>query len=446
MSGARLVGVPDLPAGARAGARKAVEPTHLSEAGLEVLDGHEWRPLETMLEKLRAQSTARELRRTDSDTASAVGDVGVHALTEQLTEAERELADHLTTASVVEQNLSLSEAQAVALDRRIDALEEERTRNQDVKTLLRLGSDHSTAHLADQDCPTCHQSLVAVEAASLGPVLDVDGTLGLLNAQLATARAMREQAAASVVQARNAYAALQRAADSARTRVRSLQADLIAPADYPSTSDIAQRITAETRLSELNRAVSAVQELVERLQELASDIAAARTELIGLPSGLPEEDQQRLFNLTRLVREQLNEFGFSSYESGQIILDDETLRPERAGFDIDTDVSSTDVVRTKIAYLNGIRELAGQARSSHPGLLILDEPRQHELDEQNFRSTLSRLGRSRTQRDQIIVTSSASSAALQGLLGDSTANVIDLGDQRLLQPEPSEDPLDLRRE
>jgi hypothetical protein len=256
---------------------------------------------------------------------------------------------------------------------------------------------------------------------------------------------MREKASAAVAQSRNAYAALQRAADAARSRVRSLQADLVAPSEYPSTSEVTQRVAAQMQLRELDRAESAVQELLEQLDQVARDTALARTELIGLPSGIPAEDQERLMRLTALLHDQLEEFGFSSYASADVVLDEETLRPERAGFDIDTDVSSTDVVRTKIAYLNGIRELAGVLGSPHPGLLILDEPRQHELDEQNFRSTLARLGRSKEQGDQVIVTSAASVAALDQLLGEDTAKVIDFGDQRLLRPESSQDSLDFGR-
>jgi hypothetical protein len=92
--------------------------------------------------------------------------------------------------------------------------------------------------LSDGDCPTCHQSLESVELGALGPSLSVDETLSLLNAQLVTMRGMREQANAAVEQGRNAHAAVQRAADETRSQVRALQADLVAPSDYPSVGAI----------------------------------------------------------------------------------------------------------------------------------------------------------------------------------------------------------------
>jgi DNA repair exonuclease SbcCD ATPase subunit len=372
-----------------------------------------------------------------------VADVGLVRLRERLTQSEAELADLLATARAVEQRLSLNEAQLIALDRRIGALEEERDRNQDVKTLLRLGGEHPTDHLSDSDCPTCHQSLASIEIGSLGPSLSIDETLGLLNAQLATMRGMREQAATAVERGRNAYAAVQRAADSARSQVRAVQADLVAPADYPSAADITERVVAETRLGELDRLTATVRSTLDRLQQVADDVAEARTSLNRLPSATPDEDVRRRERLTHLMHEQLGDFGFSSYDSQKIGINEETLRPERAGFDIDTDISATDVVRTKIAYLNAIRELAGEVDGPHPGLLILDEPRQHELDEEHFRLTLSRLASSSSLGNQVIVTSAAPMTALAEMLGDNAATIVDLGGRRLIQREPPDDRLDL---
>lgn len=377
------------------------------------------------------------------ERTQTVADVGIERLQAQLRRAEDELGDILATAGAVEQKLSLNESQLVALDRRISALEEERQRNLDVKTLIRLGGDHPEDHLADNDCPTCHQSLASVELDSLGPSLSVDETLGLLNAQLATMRGMREQISSAVEQGRGAYAALQRAADSSRSHIRAIRDDLIAPEEYPSTSDITQRVVSEVKARELERLNAAVSDQLDQLQRIAIGMAETRTKLNHLPTAVPDDDVRRRRELAALMREQLGSFGFSSYDSAKVDINEETLRPERPGFDIDTDVSASDVVRIKIAYLNAIRELSSRVGGPHPGLLILDEPRQHELDETHFRSAISRLAAG--TGTQVIVTSAASPEALAGLLDGNAANVIDFGSARLMQREEQDDPLDLDR-
>ena len=433
--GARLVGVPDLPAGARPGSRGDVVASTLVEAGLEVLNDGEWRPAVEVAESLRELAATQIAARVENVT---IGGIGAEQLQDSLRSAERELGDVLAATTVIEQNLLLNEAQLAALDRRIDALLEEEARNRDVRTLLRLGSQHSDTHLADESCPTCHQALSAIESSELGPVLDVESTSSLLLAQTSTARGMREQAQAAVTQSRDAYGALQRDADRIRMQIRSIKTDLESPEDSLSSSDIARRIIAEGRLDELTRAIDATRAALSTLEEIAAATARARSELNSLPRGIPEADERLLSELTSRMRRQLEDFGFDSYSADQVSLDPDTLRPERSGFDLDADVSASDVVRVKIAYLNAIREYSTEAGGNHPGLLMLDEPRQHEMDERNFRTTLARLSRSAAQGDQVIVTSAASAEEVTRMIGEEPSTLIDLGSERLLRREPSE--------
>ncbi len=434
-AGARLAGLPDAPAGARRGNGKPVQPTDVSEAAVEVLQQNEWRPLEEVRAAL-AETVASLQRPARPRTVAAAGS---SELSDELASLHSELGDALAASSVIEQNLLLNESQLVALDRRVDALVEEQRRNQDVKTLLRLGSEHAASHLADTNCPTCNQALAGVEGDAVVPSLDVDGTLRLVNAQLATARGMREQAQAAVHHARDAFHALQTQADGLRARIRGIENDLVAPDNAPSESTITHRIVAETRLAELGRAADTAAVALIRLQEFADRTAMLRTELNGLPAGLTPEDQQRLDGLTETMQTQLRDFGFDSYSADRIGLDPETLRPQRSGFDLDADVSASDVVRVKIAYLNSIKELSRSVGGPHPGLLMLDEPRQHELDEEHFRAALVRLSAS-AAGGQVIVSSAAAEAELARLLGPAQAHVIDLGADRLLQLDARPDP------
>lgn len=433
-AGARLAGLPDAPAGARRGNGKTVQPTDVSEAAVEVLQQNEWRPLEEVRAALA--ETVVALQRPAAPPT--VGAAGSSRLGEELASLHSDLGDGLAASSVIEQNLLLNESQLVALDRRVDALVEEQRRNQDVKTLLRLGSEHASNHLADTNCPTCNQALAGVEGDTVVPSLDVDGTLRLVNAQLATARGMREQAQAAVHHAREAFRALQNQADGLRAQIRAIENDLVAPDHAPSESTITQRVVAETRLAELGRAADGAAAALTRLQELADRIASLRTELNGLPVGNTPADQERLDRLMEAMQAQLRDFGFDSYSADRIGLDPETLRPQRSGFDLDADVSASDVVRVKIAYLNSIRELSRAVGGQHPGLLMLDEPRQHELDEQHFRAALTRLSASASS-GQVIVSSAAAEADLARLLGPAQAHVIDLGADRLLQLDDQPD-------
>lgn len=434
-AGARVVGLPELPAGARArSGSRPMRPTVTAEARLQILVDEEWVSDEEVLTALREAATP--------EPAPQVDEVGYDLLRERLTEQEQELTRLVTMSKIIERNLTLNERQVSILDERISALSDEKLRNQDIKTLLRLGASSDVLDLDAANCPTCHQSLSNVAVEHVGPVLDVDATISLISSQIKTFEEMRRQAREAAAESRASYHAIQRAVDNCRVEIRALQADLRAPDDFPSTGDIAKRVAAEVRLAELTRVKEAVQDLLNEMQEVADKVFEVRAELSALPNATPEEDYRRRAMLERSVRQQLTDFGFSSYDAKFVSIDEETLRPEREGLNLDTDASASDVVRTKIAYLNAIRELADDLRTPHPGFLLLDEPRQHELDEEHFRATLRRLARCSEIGDQVIATSAASMQALHTMLGSAEAYVIDLGAERLLRPEAREDKMD----
>ncbi|MFD9259361.1 hypothetical protein [Streptomyces sp. NPDC059538] len=377
--------------------------------------------------------------------AQQVAEVGYDLISQHLADQEAELMRLTTMAKIVEQNLSLNERQVAILDGRIAALTDEKAKNQDIKTLLRLGASSDIFDLDAVDCPTCHQPLSNVEAGSVGPILDVDATISLLSSQLRTFEEMRRQAQKAAIESRVSYKAIQRAVDIHRMEIRALRVDLVVPEDFPSAGGIAKQVAAEMRLSEFTRARESVQDLLSEMQDLANSILEVRIELLDLPSVIPQDDYRRRDLLQKAMREQLTDFGFSSYTAALVSIDEETLRPEREGLNIDTDASASDVVRTKIAYLNGIREVAGLLDAQHPGFLMLDEPRQHELDEDHFRATLRRLAQCSLVGDQVIATSAASVDALSVMLGSAPANVIDLGGERLIKPITGADPMDFAR-
>lgn len=433
--GGRVSGVPQHAAGAQARATSP-EPTRLEAAELQLLERDEWLSAESVLTPLaeqiaRAHAAGQRHVAADQDPETV----------RQLDEARSQLAEVAAAVLLLEQDLSLGEAQLAALDRRLNLLQEERDRNVDIRTLVRLGSQVAAFHLTDHNCPTCRQSLDPVEAGDLGPVLDVDETVALLNAQVSTTQKMRQRAQESVTQASNSYAAMQRRADQLRTTVRAFEADVMAPPEALSAGDIATQVTLQLRYDELQRTLAALRERFDELGGLAQQIAAVRAELSHLPAGTPETDTARLSTVALGMRQKLSETRFDSYDVSAVEIDQDSLRPTREGYDLDIDVSASDVVRIKVAYLDSIR-VVGQQHGRHPGLLILDEPRQQDIDVDDFAAILNYLASSSSYAGQTIITTATPREQLDQLLPSTLSHVIDLGQERLLQPDPRTDPLD----
>jgi hypothetical protein len=433
--GGRVQGVPDAARALRA-ARREAPSTELDEAGLVVLQGSEWVDVQGVIQGISLELSDLAALGTRVTRPNAP-----EAVIAELSEARSELADVTAAATLVEQDVSLNEAQLGALDSRIAALGEELNRNKDVRTLARLGSEVAAQHLAEHNCPTCHQDLQAAEAIGLGPTLDVEETVALFNAQLHTAQRMRERVVESVTQGNNAFAALQREADQVRVRVRALETDVLAPAGSLTESDIATKVTLQLRQDELGRARDTFVGLLEDLRGLDARVVATRNALTLLPEGGSPEDAARLEAVASVMRSRLRAMNFRSYPVDQVRIDPEALRPSREGFDIDVDVSASDVIRVKVAYLDSLREI-GAYEGNHPGLLILDEPRQQDLAEGDFHEMLRLLSRQFAPTGQVIVTSATPLDELIAALEGVRVTFVDLMDDRLLQVLDDADPLD----
>ncbi|WP_433209375.1 hypothetical protein ACQP00_45045 [Dactylosporangium sp. CS-047395] len=430
-AGGRVVGLPEKPAGATARAAN-VTPSDLTNVRLQIVREGEWLLSDDVITSLDAELQELVARTALPSTETSAGyDEQVRG---EIANVKEELNDVLAAARLLEQDLSIAEAQLAALDRRLDGLTEERDRNRDVATLIRLGSEVAAQHIADHNCPTCRQSLDGVEVEDLGPTLNVNETIGLLNAQIATAKAMRDRSNLVLDQSANAYSAMQREVDHLRVRLRALEADAIAPDQVPRSADIARRITVELRRGEIVRARDSFDDGMSELVSIAAEAARLRNAINRLPDGYTDADLATLREVQTLMRNRLQVSGFGSYDPALVQIDRDSLHPVREGFDVDTDASASDVVRIKIAYLDAIRQI-GRRRNSHPGFLILDEPRQQDMELPDYESVLRYLAEDAGDAGQVVVTSTTDVPNLRDAPPRGAVKFIELGSDRILEQE-----------
>lgn len=424
--GGRIAGVPDQPAGASN--REVKSPTSVADAALELLQDGEWVDASTVLARLDEELAALAAAPPrPQNVGSATGQEAIHHLRDELQDAQ-------AAAILLESDMELGESQLASLERRVAALAEERARHADLRTLQRLGAEVHASHLGDHACPTCHQSLDPIEEGdSVGETLNIDDTIQLLNAQATTTARLRDEAAQALERTSSSLAAIQREADQLKVRLQAAEADAYGPPAEVSRSEVARAVTLELRRNELARAVDEVSNVLEDMQVVANEMARVRTNLRSLPTGDPEEDLVVLNAVTQNMRAHLRSSGFSSYNVNELKLDESALRPTREGFDVDTDASASDVVRTKVAYLESIRSMGAEV-GNHPGFLVLDEPRQQDIARDDFGAILRYLA-AVTEPGQVVVTSASDADELGDLLDDARGrvNLLDLGSDRIIR-------------
>lgn len=400
---------------------------------LSVTEGGAWLTLEQTLETRR-----RRLRQLEEKEIPRIEQVA-SGLREAVTQAEAELDRLEREVSDLVADIQLEAGQLEALDIRLKALHEDHRKYRDERRLRERGAPGNLRLIRDI-CPTCKQPLkdvllpqdVATEPMSLEDNLRfIEGQIGLFE--------QMRQSSGVVLHAKQqrAFALKQRVADQAVV-VRDYKRAFRGDAQAPSTAAVRETLLEEDRIQRLG-------ELQQRFSEFTSRFAAVadqwRINQGGLKSllkvGLSSSDREKLAAIERSVVEQLQQYGFKSWEPEKVQISDQTYRPTREGIDLPSPVqmSASDAIRVIWAYLVALLEVARTHSTNHPGLIVFDEPQQQHMKEISFEALLKRLGPSVSAGQQAIIATSENRSSLDRMLAGVPSTVIELA-ERALQPVP----------
>lgn len=362
-------------------------------------------------------SARTELKKVSEEEIPRVEQVAAD-LSASLDQAQRDVLNAETYASRLLEEAQTDEAQIEALDTRLEALAEDLRHHKDLVRLRKLGSDMDFA-AAKETCPTCGQH-VDDNLVVQGETMSIDDNIVLLERQIATQRAMRADAE-RVMSFRTArLQAVRERLDELRASVRSHRRTLTSDGRAPSEAAIRARLQLEMKVKSLARAAEDADQAVERLTELAQKWREAHDARAAIPSGLSSDDGRKLAGLERSVSGQLHEYGFRSFPANEIEISRTMYRPVHDGFDLAPgfELSASDMIRLIWAFLNGMLELSRTESTNHPGLLILDEPRQHSTSPVSFATFLGRASGAKAAGQQVIVATSEEKVVLdKALLG-----------------------------
>jgi hypothetical protein len=402
----------------------AVAPT------IRLLADDRWSALGEVLASMRAElaDASREIPRVGEIADQIAGELA------SAEAAASELSGRLAGASrdVREQRAELRE-----VEERLEALKEDRARYDDAIRLRAFGSrqdlDFDRGH-----CPTCDQVLPAtLLGTDVGPVMTLEENRTLIDEEAKTFGAVREDAREVLVSSVQRQRAIDAELNEARREIRSLKATLTQSASAPSQAAIARQVRLGDRIERLEALASELVGLEEELGERADAYRRVSGELAELAErgGLTDQDRGRLADFQALVREQLAEYGFNSVPAAEVEIAPDDYMPVRGGLALRPhDLSASDCVRMVWAYLIALLELARSHDTAHPGLLILDEPGQQDIQDESLRALFARLAVSASYGQQVIVATSKSPAETEALLGGTDARLLDVKGY-VLKPE-----------
>jgi len=374
--------------------------------------GDDWIAAESMRTSLRtrlAELVDQEIPRVSQIVSSAQ---------DRLSTTQLRLNERQSVLSRMRGVLAVDIGELRATEERLSKLNEDLQRNKDARTLLSLGGS-SLKHLAQQQCPTCHQHVVdsLTPLAEGQAVMNIDDNIRFIEEQRRTFSAVLVNQQ-GVVEARELQlAAVLEEVVTLRGDIRSLKETLVSDGRTPSIAAVRERIQLEEKAERLDQAEEMIAEKLSDLLGLAARWTGLQAEKASLPSAdTSDEDKRKIARWGELIREQLDQYDFQSLALNEIDIDPQSYRPQHEGFDLPTNISASDFIRVIWSYLNGLRELATEFPTNHPGLLVFDEPRQQSAKDLSFAQLLERVANAGHSGHQIIFATSEREATLLPML------------------------------
>jgi hypothetical protein len=380
---------------------------------LQVIRGKEWLSVDEAFK--RDRELIHSLSHKEIPTVAAVA----NELTDKLTSEEENLAQVQIALSEVFEDVRTKRAQLDALNQRLDALSDSLEGNKNIRKLRRMGSIQSLSSVHEKTCPTCHQTVdeVLLPQDKHTQPMSLEDNIAFIESQQEIYRATRDSLNRAITSQEALLSSLRNEDVSTRARIRALKESLLSEGHTPSREAIEALVAAKDRLIRTQESKAAIDGVFDALKSLTTKWRSLMEEIKVLPKDdLSSEDREKIKQLQALFRELAKEFGVTSLDPNTIELSTDTYRPVHEGFDLEFDLSASDLIRTIWSYLVALLELSRTEKTNHLGTLVLDEPRQQETKRESFGKFFKRTSLSVKFNEQVIVATSESVVTLKGLL------------------------------
>jgi hypothetical protein len=332
----------------------------------------------------------------------------------ELDAAYERLAELELLAEEIREDMALEATEHAGLQARILALDEDLKKNQDVVRLRTYGFTQHL-HVMTGECPTCHQSIsdALLDQRERESIMTVEDNIEYIRNQIQTFQRLQARMSSSIKAKERKLGSIEKRLSDIRGELRALKRTLIEDGRIPSLAALRERVVLE---EESERFAEAMERLIGQLgafETLAQKWRSVIARKKRLSDALTESDKRILDALQTRFRHLELQFGFHSFPVGTLSLSPINYRPTREGFDIVYDVSASDNIRTICAFLLGILEMSREYDTNHPGVLLLDEPRQQNVKWSDLTEVLIRASEAGKFRQQVIVATSDPEARVE---------------------------------
>lgn len=321
-----------------------------------------------------------------------------------LKELTQQLNEFSLNNTVLANRITMTKLQVDQYQTQLLELTEDLEKNKGARKIYDLGANEQLS-IATSHCPTCHQDIkdtLMPQAVTQTP-MRIEENIAYLDAQRKMLELQLSIQTKVLAEDVDLYETHSEYVDEIRSRIRTLQSELVADSRAPSEADIEKRVKLKANIGfyvklidELTIKANALNTLSEEWKQYLAAERALPTDFFSV------NDRKKLKEFENTFKTLLSRFGYSSALLANVQISQDKYTPviqsETARYSISTvrynirsDSSATDLVRAIWAYTCSLRRVSDQFGSNHPKLLMFDEPAQHSMSDENFRTFLQEL-------------------------------------------------------
>ena len=406
------------------------DPWPVERAAINLPEGEGWVELGAAI--LLKRRRLDELNQNGSPAAT----VDLQQTSSELKARQMAVANLTALTTKLEEQSELAHLEQRAAASRLTALDRDLQRNRDAQKLRNLGSIGRLSVARDL-CPTCHQTVTEHMLDLPRPEpMSLEENIEFIEEMRSTVEATSRAAARRAESSARRLAAEGERLSAARGEVRRLRRSLTQDERLPSIAKIEEGVRIEHELERFHAASRRFHEVVATLFSLHERFSRVRAILSNVQDApRSNEDEGKLKTFQDSFVNQLADYGLRSLAESRISLDAKTYRPKADGMpDLEFELSGSDLVRAIWAFYVALLETGRRHETNHPGLLIVDEPKQQGAATMAIVDMLRRASRAEAFDQQVIVASSSESTdALRMMMASVPYSEISL-DGWALQP------------
>ncbi|MND23957.1 hypothetical protein D3C81_300630 [compost metagenome] len=340
------------------------------------------------------------------------------------------LSEEESAISILLSDIDVSEDYVRSIEKRISSVKEGLRKYRDIKKIQEYGSTENFKFLEGR-CPTCNQPI----QDSLLPhmhnqsALGIDDNIKYLEKQVSVFESLRTGEESKALAKRTLILRAQDRVNLTRSEIRSLKESLIDVKGAPSRAQLRKEILLEEKLEAIERTLTIESEIKEKLISTKLEWSNVAGAISKLPwDGFSRNDYIKFSVLTEQFKKNLSDFEYKSTPIEDFEISKRTYKPAIDDVDLGSEASASDNIRVIWAYLYSLLTLDSHLNgltTNHLGVLMLDEPRQQETKEVNFKTFIERASETHSMDRQVIIATSEKYDDLKKIIEGLPVNVID---------------------